>query len=329
MKKNILLIIKKLIGPNGATAVLLGVVVLLVSSCGQPAKITTVRIGTMGDAVDYAPFMIAREKGLFEQAFKKYGVGKVEYTTFQSLAALNETLGANRLDIIFEAEPPAIFGKAAGNDLRIVGISCSLIQEILVRTDSPVAKISDLRGKKATVPAGTSSHYNLLAILSSANLSDADVEVIDMSPPDAKNAFETGQVEAWAIWPPWVEQEIVSGKGRVLGGTQAQIHSIMSLRGKFQDEHSDIARAAFQVLEDSKAWIRQNPDEAQQLAAKSLKLDIKVINLAWPKHDWSAQLNDSITADIQSKADFLQKKGKIKTPINVKSQLIFPYPVTK
>ena len=181
MKKPILLITKKLFGPCAAAFVLLGIALIL-ASCSQPAKITAVRIGTMGDAVDYAPLMIAREKGLFEQAFKKYGAEKVEYTTFQSLAALNETLGAG-LDIIFEAEPPAIFGRAAGNDLRIVGISCSLIQEILVRSNSPVAKISDLRGKKATVPAGTSSHYNLLAILASANLSDADVQIIDMSPP--------------------------------------------------------------------------------------------------------------------------------------------------
>ena len=121
----------------------------------------------------------------------------------------------------------------------------------------------------------------------------------------------------------------MSGKGRVLPGTQAQIHSIMSLRGKFQDENPDIARAAFQVLENSKTWIRQNPKEAQDLAAKALKLDIKIINLAWPKHDWTAQLSENVIKDIQAKADFPNKRGLVKTPIDVKSQLIFPYPVAK
>lgn len=189
---------------------------LLPSTCWSDNGLSTVRIGTMGDAVDYAPYMVARSKGWFEERFRKYGVQHVEYTAFQALPALNESLGTRRIDIAFEAEPPAIIGKAGGADLRIVGISCSLNQDILIRSDSTISQISDLRGKKVTVPAGTSSHYNVLSILGAAGLSDADLELIDMSPPDARNAFETGQVDAWAIWPPWVEQQIVTGKGRVL-----------------------------------------------------------------------------------------------------------------
>ena len=299
-------------------------VLSLAGSCRSPQGVTTVRIGTMGDAVDYSPYMIAKSKGWFEEAFRKYGVQTVESTTFQQLPALNEAIGTGRQDIIFEAEPPAIIGKAAGNDLRIVGISCSLNQEILVRSDSTIQNVADLRGKKIAVPAGTSSHYNLLAILGAAGLSDKDVQIIDMAPPDTRSAFETGQVDGWAIWPPWVEQEIVAGKGGVLPGTNARIHSIMSIRGKFQEEHPEIAQAAFDVLEKAKAWIRQNPKEAQDIVAKTLKLDPKVIELAWPKHDWSAELNDEIANDIQAKADFLKNRGLIRSSINIKTDLIFP-----
>jgi sulfonate transport system substrate-binding protein len=199
-----------------------------------------------------------------------------------------------------------------------------LTQEILVRSDSTINQIADLRGKKATVPAGTSSHYNLLSILSSGGLSDNDLQIIDMSPPDARNAFETSQVDAWAIWPPWVEEEIVAGKGRVLPGATARINSIMSIRGQFEDENSEIARAAFDVLERSKSWIRQHPKESKAIVAKALKLDIKVIDLAWPKHDFAAQLNDDIASDIQRKADFLKERGIIKSAVNVRTQLIFP-----
>lgn len=82
-----------------------------------------------------------------------------------------------------------------------------------------------------------------------------------MSPPDARNAFETEQVDAWAIWPPWVQQQVVSGKGRVLPGTNARIHSIMSVRGKFQDEHKQIRNGS--VLERAKAdwpvWLKNAP----------------------------------------------------------------------
>ena len=308
-----------------AAIALLGALLGLGVSCRRPESFGPVRIGTMGDAVDYAPYMVARSKGWFEEDFRKNGATGAKYMTFQSLPTLNETLATNRLDLVFEAEVPAIIGKgAAGVDLRIIGISCSLTQDILVRANSPIKTVADLRGKKVTVPVGTSSHYNLLAILSTAGISDGDLQIIDMSPPDARNAFEIGQVDAWAIWPPWVEQQVVSGKGRILPGTNAHINSIMSVRGKYQGDHKQIVTAAFQVLERSKSFIRNHPDEARGIVADTLKLDRKIIDLAWPKHDWSAELNQNLTDDIQAKADFLYKRGLIRSSMNVSTELIFP-----
>lgn len=286
-------------------------------------KSIVVRIGTMGDAVDYSPYMIAQAKGWFEEAFAPHGASSVEYTSFQALAALNEAIGAGRVDIIFEAEPPAIIGRAVGNDLRVTGISCSLTQEILVRSDSQIQETPDLRGGRLTVPAGTSSHYNVLAILGEAGVSDADLEIIDMNPPDARVAFETGAVDAWAIWPPWVEQQIVAGTGRVLSNATAQIHSLMSLRGPFEDANPEIAEAALDVLERAKEWIRANPEEAQQIVADSLKLDIEVIRLAWPKHDWSAELDHGVVSDIQDKATFLYENKLIRNALDVANDLIY------
>lgn len=299
---------------------------ILVSFNGCQKKVTlaSVRIGTMGDAVDYSPYMVARSKGWFEEEFKKHGVQNVEYTAFQVLAALNEALGTARVDIVFEAEPPAIIGKTVAPDLKIIGISCTLQQEVLVRTNSSITKVSELRGKKAAVPAGTSSHYNLLKILGAAGLTDKDVEILDLNPEDGRVAFETGQVDAWAIWPPWPEQQIYAKTGRPLPEAQATINSIMSIRGKFQDEHPDIARDAIAVLERARAYILDHPEEAQDLVAKSLKLNPEIIKLAWPKHNWKAQLDKDVIADIQTKTDFLAKRGIIRNTYDVSKELIFP-----
>lgn len=284
----------------------------------------TVRIGTMGDAVDYAPYMIAQQKGWFEEAFRDFGVDKVEYTSFQELAALNESLGTERTDLVFEAGPPAIIGRAQGNKIRIVGISCSLTQEIVVRADAGIDDVAGLRGKKATVPAGTSSHFNLLSILEASGLSDSDLEIIDMSPPDAKAAFEGGQVDAWAIWPPMVEEQVISGAGTVLPKTDARIHSVMSIREAFRAEHPGIAKAAIEVLQKSKQWIIDNPEEAKELVAKSLKLKPEVVELAWPKHDWNATIDGELIRDLQSKADFLKGRGLIRDGLDVGKDLVDP-----
>lgn len=283
--------------------------------------ISTVRIGSFFTAIDYAPYLIARNKKWFEEALKPHNA-KVEYTTFQSLPPINESFATDRIDVVFEAEPPAIIGRAAGIDVRITGISCSLVQEVLVPNNSLAKSILDLKNKKIAVLAGTSSHYGLFKILNTAGLKNSDITVIDMLPPDAKSAFETNNVDGWAVWPPFVEQEIINGKGRVLPSSDAQIHSIMAVNGKFADKQPEIAKAVLKTLERSKEWIQANPQEAQQIVAKELNLDLSVVQMAWPKHNWNAQLTNAVIEDIQGKATFLKEMGFIKNNIDVKKDLI-------
>lgn len=280
-----------------------------------------VRIGSFFTAIDYAPYLVAKNKGWFEEALKPYNA-KVEYITFQSLPPINESFATNRIDVVFEAEPPAIIGRAAGIDVRITGISCSLIQEILVPNNSLAKSILDLKNKKIAVLAGTSSHYGLFKILNNAGLKNTDITIIDMLPPDAKSAFETNNVDGWAVWPPFVEQEIINGKGRILPSSEAQIHSIMAINGKFADKQPKLAEAVLKALQRSKEWIQSNPQEAQQIVAKELNLELAVVQMAWSKHNWNAQLTDAVIEDIQGKANFLKEMGFIKNSIDVKKDLI-------
>ncbi len=310
---------------SGVIVLIIVVVILgfLFSGGKKKPSLETVRIGSFSTAIDYAPYLVAKSQKWFEEELRKQGVN-VEYTTFESLPPINESFETGRVDAVFEAEPPAIVGRAAGIDIRIIGISCSLTQEIIVPSTSTVKEASELKGKKIAVLAGTSSHYGLLKIAQAAGLTNNDLKIIDLRPPDAKSAFETGQVDGWAVWPPWVEQEIIAGKGRVLPKGDAQIHSILAVRGPFADAHPDLASSLVAVLERAKEWIRNHPSEAQQIVAQELNLDPKVVALSWSKHAWDAQLTDAVTTDIQAKADFLSQQGTIRRAVNVKTDLIKP-----
>lgn len=147
-----------------------------------PQDLEDVNIGSFSAAIDYGPYLVARSKGWFEEALKPLGA-EPQYTTFQSLAPINESFATGRVDVVFEAEPPAIIGRAAGTDIRIVAIGCTLAQEVIVPANSKTAKIADLKGMKVAVLAGTSSHYGLLKIARAAGLQDSDLTVVDMVPP--------------------------------------------------------------------------------------------------------------------------------------------------
>ena len=47
-----------------------------------------------------------------------------------------------------------------------------------------------------------------------------------------------------------------------------------------------------------------------------------VVQRAWPRHDWAAQIDEEVINDIQAKADFVLENGFIKSPVNVRADLI-------
>jgi len=284
---------------------------------------TTVNIGTFSIAIDYSPYLVAKEKGWFDEALAPYHA-KATYTQFETLPTINEALATKKLDVIFEAEPPVIIGKAAGIDVRITNLGCTLPVDVVVPTNSSMRTVADLKDKTIAVLAGTSSQYGVLVETAAAGVSDKDLTLVDMAPPDGKAAFDAGRVDAWAVWPPWVEEEIVAGKGRTLLGGQASIQSIMAMRGEFKDQHPEMAKAISDVLERAKVWVKSHPNEAIAIVAKQANLDPKVVRLAWPKHQWNVSLTPVVKEDIQRKADFLLAKGLIRSRVDVSKDLIRP-----
>lgn len=302
-------------------AVLVGLYYIVNRQAGPDESRAQVRLGSFSKAIDYAPYLVARNKKWFEEAAQRYETA-VSYTEFQSLPPINEAFGTDNLDIVFEAEAPAIVGRAAGIDLKIMEAGVSLIQEIVVPRDSEVQDVKDLKGKKIAVTAGSSSHYGLVKILEQNGVPRRGAEIIDMVPTDAKAAFGSGQIDAWAVWPPFVEQEEVTGRGRTLRGGDVFIQSIVVVRGKFATEQPALLRDLLGAIERAQEWILSNEQEAQRIVAEELGLDLRVVERAWPKHNFNPPLGDTEIADIQAKADFLYEAGLVKRQIDVKADLV-------
>lgn len=273
-----------------------------------------VHIATYFRAVDYAPFYVAQAESLFENASPD---ATFKYTAFDSPPAVLESLATGQVDFIFMAEPPALVAAAAGIDVRIAMNGVSLEQEILVTPDGDVKDVPGLDGKRIGVVAGTSSHYALFKILRDTGVDPSGVEIIDLSPPDAQAAFESGSIDAWAIWPPHVQQQQIQGSGETLASSEARINSLVIVRGAFVDEHPETYRQVLSAIEQAKTFIGEHPDQAKQLVAEAINIAPEVIDLAWPKHDFAATLSDEVLDDIQHKADFLLERDFIQTPVSV------------
>ncbi len=298
--------------------------ILLISCKSDSGNLDTITIATFSKALGNAPYLVAKHFKWFEEEPLLKGT-KIIYTEFNDRPTISTAFDKGQLQVLFSAETPQYLCRAQGNDIRVVAVSASAAQEILVPIASKIKKVNELKGKSIAVLAGTSSHYCLLKILKTYGLSVSDVQIKYMGAAEAEVAFQTGQLDAWAVWAPWVEKQQANGTGRVLEGGDAVIVSTMAMPSDFINKHKSIAASIVKIIQRAKEWILNNPGEAQKIAATELSLNADVVKIAWPKFKWNEILNDRILDDFQEKANFLtyQEKTRLEKPLDVRKEFVY------
>ncbi|GAA3096424.1 aliphatic sulfonate ABC transporter substrate-binding protein [Rhizobium viscosum] len=183
-----------LFGAAAATAILPSV---------RPARAaaTEFRIGWQKNGV----LALAKRRGALEKRLADQGI-TVSWSEFTSGPPLLEALGAGALDFGATGDVPPLFAQAAGGALYYVGIyrGSPAGSAILVRKDSPIKTLEDLKGKKVAFKRGSSAHNVTVKALRKAGLKPEDVQQVDLAPPDAAAAFKNGSIDAWSIWDPYL-----------------------------------------------------------------------------------------------------------------------------
>jgi sulfonate transport system substrate-binding protein len=298
-------------------ALIVCVCILVVSFFGENHAVQATQkkiiVGSFSKTIAYAPVYVAMENGWLNEAFAKNDLN-FGFVEFQALPAINEAFATKNADIVFEAEIPASIGKAAGVDIMIAGLTGKYYQELVIPSDSTIASYADLKGKTIIAQSGTSSHYSLAKMLEQSGLSMKDIQMVDMPPADGKAAFDSNQAAAWAVWPPFVQQEQLFGNVKTIKGKD--ISAIIAVRGNFEKENKQLVSDVIAAISRAKKWMNENPEKAQEIVSKKLKLDISVVKKAWAVHDFNSELSNTDVQDIQSKADFLLDLKIIKNKIN-------------
>ena len=275
---------------------------------GNAAAVVEINTGTFSKALGNSPFHVALAQGWFDEHPDLQGI-EVTYTEYNDRPAIAAAFNRQELDLLFSAEIPAILIRAQGEDVRVASVSGYALQEVLVPTSSTIQSVAELAGRRVAVQAGTSSHFGLVSILNAEGLSIDDVQLSLMPAPEGRAAFEAGQLDAWAVWAPWVETQEVSNSGRVIPGSEARIYSVGTIRSDFAEEHPTEFSALIEVIDRAKAWIDENPEEAAQIISDELGFPLEVVEQAWPKFVWGARVDQAAQSEWQQKAQFLADQG--------------------
>jgi sulfonate transport system substrate-binding protein len=273
------------------------------------------RIGTFSTAIDYSPFYIAQSQGWLEDAAKRHGMA-IQYSRFDALPAINDALAARKLDIILEADTPAIVQKASGNELVEIAPLASLSQEMIIPKSSSAKSLQDLQGKKIAVLFGTGFHYGFISGINKSGIPPNAFTLVNLAPPEARAAFASSSVDGWYVWPPFPQQEEVAGTGKIIPGTSARVNVFMFANAEFARDNSALIDDIIAAIDRARQFIRENGNEAQAIVSRQTSFQPEVVALAWPKIDFNLTVTPQVVEEMNDQAAFLAQGNFISKPTN-------------
>jgi len=182
------------------------------------------------------------------------------------------------------ADTVPVFAQAAGARLTYVAQEAPSpsAQAIVVRADSPIQSVADLKRKKVAVTKAAGVHYLLIAALEKAGLKFSDIDPAYLSPADGRAAFERGSVDAWVTWDPFLAGVQRQSSIRILadGKQVADYQRYYLASTPFAEANPDVIAILFEELKKTGNWVRQSPKEAAAFLAPLWGLDAPTIELA-------------------------------------------------
>jgi sulfonate transport system substrate-binding protein len=220
-------------------------------------------------------------------------------------------LTAGKVDVVTNAETQAILRSTANPEIRVILTVAEYGYRIVARRSAGVRTAMDLRGKKIATSLNSSAHFYIVKTLQSVGLSEPDVTVIGMTPPEMPAALARGDVDAVSIWEPAAEQStrtlgvdalILQGpdyRERFNLNTTATILADPTKRAALADFLRAIIRASLTV--------REHPEEVQPVIAAKLGLPAQIVAATWGLFRFPASIPDDLLQSMVEQEPWMAK----------------------
>jgi taurine transport system substrate-binding protein len=277
------------------------------------------------------PMQVARAEGKFDAATG----WTIEWRQFGSGTEVIAAMASGDVQVAELGSSPLAIGASQGVEFQLFMIAQGLgtAESLIAKSDSGIAKLEDLTGKRIAVPVGSTAHYSLMGALSHAGIADTDVTIMNLPADQIAAAWDSGQVDAAFIWEP-VQNQILQSGTFIVGADQTAAWGFPTFDGwvvntEFAAANADamvafaktMNEANMAYLADPAAWTADSAPvktiaEVTGAAADQVPNILKGFTFI-PLAD---QMGDSwmggAAANMKTTADFLVKAGRIDAAVD-------------
>jgi sulfonate transport system substrate-binding protein len=265
-----------------------------------------------------SPFLLkSRAQDLQARLSREHA--RVEWVEFQAGPPLLEAMRGGAVDIGYTGETPPVFAQAGGVPFVYAAHDppAPEAEAIVVPKASPITRLEELRGKRVALNRGSNVHYLLVRALASVGLTLSDLQLVYLAPADARSAFESGRVDAWVIWDPFLAAAELAGARTLRNGAGlVDNHQFYLVRREFAEARPELVQLVLNEYERIGVWATSHVSEAVALMSQSSGIDRAAILLAEHRHSYALETIDTtVLAQQQSIGDTFQRLALIPTTI--------------
>lgn len=252
--------------------------------------------------LDYAYYspasLVIKKFGWLEEEFKPEGIS-IKWLFSQGSNRSLEFLNSGSSDFASTSGISALVSRANGQPVRTIYINNTQEASVLVvRKDSPVKSIADLKGKKVAATKGTDPFFFLLRALHANGLKKDDVELVHLQHPEGRVALVQGSVDAWAGLDPFLAASELDDGSRVIYRNPAfSSYGFLNTSDDFIKKYPDYLTRVLTVYERARLWILAHPDEIAQLVSDESKQSLDVIKRQLTRSDFTKPIPEALHID--------------------------------
>jgi NitT/TauT family transport system substrate-binding protein len=250
-----------------------------------------------------------------------------QYSKFNGWPEIKESLMAGRIQAGYMLAPLVMDLADKGIPLKIVSLGHRSGAVIMVRTDSAYQHFRQLAGKRVAVPSRFAVDFLFLRrMLAQENMTIADVQVVEMAPPDMPAALYANAVDAYCTGEPFGAAAQSAGYARPLRMTRDEwpkyICCVLTVRGELIERNPAMVQDLVNQVLGAGTWLDrgpQNREKAVQIAAGAdfFNQDPKIIRFVMQNPTDRVTYGDlrMIRSEFEELMQLSLAAGTIKHPI--------------
>lgn len=297
------------------------------------AEPITLKIGIGSGWIGYGPLYMAQDKGYF----KDEGL-QVELVRMGGLpGALAARQIDGRLATLDEMISQWIPGAPIAAILAIDESSGG--DGILIRKDSNINSVKDLKGKTVALQRTTASHFFLNYLLQQNGMSEEDVTLRYMQAEEAAAAIVAGKVDVAVTWQPHLSEAAKNPSVNLFLTTKETpglIVDVLILRKEVLAAHPEAGKRLVRAWNKAVEYHKMNPDDAAVIMAKALdyekpedfKADLAGVTFCGKERNaqlFSGSGPGTALGTVNFAIELWTKLGRITTPIKAEELIDAAY----